>query len=143
MRGAGGDRDAGADHAVGAEHADAEIGDVHRAALALAGAARLAVELGHHGAGVGALGDGVAVAAMGRDEVVARREMGADAGGDRLLADREMDGAAHLAALLPGFGGLLEGADARHGPVMAEQALGVDVRRGHEDAFVPSVIRPA
>src|SRR5581483_4603460 len=33
---AGDDRDAAADDAVGAEHADAEIGDVHRAALAFA-----------------------------------------------------------------------------------------------------------
>ncbi len=38
MRGPRRNLDPGADDAVGAEHADLEIGDVHRAALALAGA---------------------------------------------------------------------------------------------------------
>ena len=68
---AGDDRDAAGDDAVGAEHADAEIGDVHGAALALAVAGLPAVELGHHALEVGALGDAVAVAAMRRDDLVA------------------------------------------------------------------------
>ena len=71
--GAGDDRDPAGDDAVGAEHADAEIGDVHRAALALAIAGLPAVELGHHAVEIGALGDAMAVAAMRRDDPVALR----------------------------------------------------------------------
>ena len=42
------ERRAAADDAVGAEHALVEVGDVHRAALAVADAGLLAVDLGHH-----------------------------------------------------------------------------------------------
>src|SRR5262249_59529038 len=85
--GPGDDRDPAGDDPVGPEHADAEIGDVHRAALALAIAGLPAVELGHHAVEVGALGDAVAVAAMGRDDPVAEIEGRADADGDRPLPD--------------------------------------------------------
>src|SRR4029077_5027916 len=59
-----------ADDAVGAEHALGQVGDVHRAALAVAAAGLAAVDLGHHLADVHALGDAVAVAAMGAGDGV-------------------------------------------------------------------------
>src|SRR5258705_11141250 len=85
--GAGDDPDPAGDDPVGAEHADTEIGDVHRAALALAVAGLPAIQLGHHAVEVGALGDAMAVAPMRRDDPVALTERGADANRDRLLAD--------------------------------------------------------
>ena len=102
------------DDPVGAEHADAEIGDVHRAALALAVAGLPPVELGHHAVEVGALGDAVAVAAMRRDDPVAAIERGADADGDRLLADVAVHDAVDLAGEIIGRGALLEAADGEH-----------------------------
>ena len=95
--GAGDDRNAARDDAVGAEHADAEIGDVHGAALALAVAGLPPVQLGHHAVQVGALGDAVAVAAMRRDDPVAAIERRTDADGDRLLADVAVHDAVDLA----------------------------------------------
>ena len=73
MRRAHRDQDVGADHAVGAEHADLEVGDMHGAALAVAGAALAPEQLAHHGERVGTLGDGVAVAAVGREQDVGSR----------------------------------------------------------------------
>src|SRR6185503_6423682 len=74
QRGAGGDADATADDPVGAEDPGLHVGDVHRAALAFAVAARLAEELGHHQVDPAALGDAVAVAAVGRGDVVVGSE---------------------------------------------------------------------
>ena len=64
-----------ADDAVGAEHAAVEIGDVHRSALAAAQPALFGEQLLHHQDRVAALGDAVAVAAMGARDVVPRPEM--------------------------------------------------------------------
>ena len=66
---------------------DVEVGDVHRAALALAVAVAPAEQLGHHAVDVGALGDAVAVAAMVADDAIGDAQVRADADGDRLLAD--------------------------------------------------------
>src|SRR5205823_8011531 len=77
--GAGDDCNPSGDDAIGAEHADPEIGDVHRAAFALAVAGLPAIELGHHAVEVGTLGDAVAVAAMRRDDPVAVVERATDA----------------------------------------------------------------
>ena len=59
-------------------------------------AAGAAEQLAHHAAQVGALGEGVAVAAMGGREVVVRAQIDADPGGDRLLAGRQVQRPAHL-----------------------------------------------
>src|SRR5207244_8278582 len=96
------------DDAIGAEHADPEIGDVHRAAFALAVAGLPAIELGHHAVEVGTLGDAVAVAAMRRDDPVAVVERATDADRDRLLADVAMHDAVDLAGQVVGRGALLE-----------------------------------
>ena len=65
-------------------------------------------QLGEEAAGVDALGQRVAVAAvMGEHDVVAaQRRDGAD--GDRLLADRGVDRALDLAVLVGAVGELLE-----------------------------------
>src|SRR5207237_3605782 len=94
---AAGKRRAGAQDAVGAHHALGKIGDVHRAALAPAGAGRLAVDLAHHVADIDALGDAVAMAAMGRGDAIAIVEMYHDAGGGGLLAGVKMDEAGNVA----------------------------------------------
>ena len=96
QRRAGRDRQAGADDAVGAEDAEREIDDMHRAALALAVAGALAVELRHHAVEASALGDQMAVAAMGRGDAIGLAQRRAYAGRARLLADRDVDEAGDL-----------------------------------------------
>ena len=127
--GAGDDRDPARDDAVGAEHADAEIGDVHRAALALAIAGLPPVELGHHAVEIGTLGDAMAVAAMRRDDPVALVERGADADRDRLLADIAMHDAVDLAGEVVGRGAFLEAADRQHPAQHLALRVGRQVRR--------------
>ena len=135
--GADGDRHAGRDHAVGAEHADTEIGDMHRAALALVGARRAPEQLGHHAIDVGPFGQRVAVAAMGGGQQILAREIRADAGRDRFLPGRQVQRPAYqrrlggsgqaprLDATLAGdLGRVLEGADTRHGAIVREQPGG-------------------
>jgi hypothetical protein len=59
---------------------------MHRAALAAARARDFAVNLGHHFADIDALGDAVAVPAMGRRDAVLVVEMHHDAGRGGFLA---------------------------------------------------------
>src|SRR6266849_2046940 len=127
--GAGDDRDPAGDDAVGAEHADAEIGDVHRAALALAVAGLPAVELGHHAVEVRTLGDAVAVATMRRDDPVAAVERGTDADSDRLLTDVAVHHTVDLAGEIVGRGALLEMADRQHPAQHLALRVGRQVRR--------------
>src|SRR5690606_39027290 len=56
-RGAGGERDLAADDAVAAEHPGGGVVQVHRPAPALGRTGGATVELGHHAAGLDALGD--------------------------------------------------------------------------------------
>ena len=127
--GAGDDRNPTRDDPVGAEHPDAEIGDVHGAALALAVAGLPPVELGHHAVEVGALGDAVAVAAMRRDDPVAAIERGTDADGDCLLADVAVHDAVDLAGMVVGRGAFLEAADGEHLAQHLTLLVGRQVRR--------------
>ena len=62
---------AASDDAVGTHHALVQIGDVHGAALPVADPGPLAVDLGHHGAHVYALGDAVTVAAVRGGDLIA------------------------------------------------------------------------
>jgi hypothetical protein len=127
-------RQPGRHHAVGAQHADRKIRDVHRAALAAVEAGGLAEQLGHHAAQVRALGQRVAVPAVGGGEVVGGMQVRADAGGHRLLPGGQVQRPAHQArraggalavgadaALAGDFGGVLECPDAHHGAVQARQ----------------------
>ena len=79
-RQAGADRErhAGADDRVGAQDPARGVGDVHRAALAAAEARRLREQLGHHAVDVRALGQAVAVAAVGGGHVVVVAQRRAD-----------------------------------------------------------------
>ena len=70
---------------------------MHRAALAAADPVLLAVDLEHHALGIDALGDAVAVAAMGRGDGVPVVEMHAHADAGRLLTGIEMDEARDVA----------------------------------------------
>ena len=134
LRRAGGDGDARGHHAVGAQHADREVGNVHRAALALVGAAGPAEQLAHHARGVGALGQRVAVAAVGGREQVRALQVQAHARGHRFLAGGQVQRPAHLGRRVrrrqaPGRhaaqAGLLsrvfEGADAAHQRVQLQR----------------------
>src|SRR5581483_1774004 len=83
-------RDALADDARGAEEATARVGEVHRAAVALAETARTAVDLGHHRLRVGAERERVAVAAVRREQLVVAAEGGNGTDDRRLRAVGEM-----------------------------------------------------
>ena len=72
---------------------------------------------------VAALGDAVAVAAMGAGDVVVGRAVHADADGDRLLAGVEMHEARDVAGRELAVHALLELADRAHHPVGLEQLL--------------------
>jgi len=87
---------------------------VHRAAFALAVAGLTAVQLGHHTVQVGAFGDAVAVAAMGRNDPVTAGRARADANGDRLLADVAVHDAVNLAGAIVVRGAFLEAPDGEH-----------------------------
>ena len=84
------DRRSAADDAVGADDADVEVGDVHRATLAVAVPGRFAEQLGEHQPHVATLGDAVTVAAVSAGDRVVGPEVGADADGHRLLASVEV-----------------------------------------------------
>ena len=127
--GADGDRCAGADDAVRAEHADVEVRDVHRAAAALAVAGRLAHQLGHHLVELAALGDEVAVAAVGRGDLVVIAQRGAHTGRDRLLADVEVEEAGKLGGLGEPARRFFEESDPHHAAVQVHLHVGREFHR--------------
>src|SRR5215204_2689007 len=89
----------------------------------VADAGLLAVDLGHHALDVAALRDRVAVAAMGRGDVVVVAQVRADAGGDRRLAGVQVHEARDLAGRELAVQTLLELADRAHHPVALEELL--------------------
>src|SRR4029077_20629113 len=119
------------------EHPAVEIGDVHRAALAAAQPALLGEELLHHQRGVAALGDAVAMAAMGAGDIVPGPEMGADADGGGLLAGIEMDKARDAALGELFLHPLLEAADRRHVAIRLQQFVALQLH-----PFPPWIARP-
>ena len=72
---------------VCAKDAEIQIGDVHRTAAALAVAALLGVELGHHALEVTALGDHMTVAAVRARDIVILAQAGAGGGRNRFFTD--------------------------------------------------------
>ena len=124
-RGADGDGQPAADDAVRAEIALGHVGDVHRPAPAPAIAFLLAEELREHGGHVGALGDAMAVAAMGGGDLVVVGQPQAGPHGGRLLPDRQVHGAVDQAARVAVLGPLLELADEIHLAQRALQRVGV------------------
>ncbi len=69
---------------------------MHRAALAVAVARLLAVQLGHHHVEPGPLRHGVAVPPVGAGDHVLGRQVGHDPRGHRLLADVDVEEAGDL-----------------------------------------------
>ena len=89
-RRAGGDWLARADDPVGAQNPQTDIGDVHRAAFSFAVTRRLAIQFGHHEVDLPPLGNEVSVSAVGAGDKIRIRQIGANPGGNGLLADIEM-----------------------------------------------------
>ncbi len=132
---AGAERHLAADDAVAAPVVAGGVEEMHRAALALGAAGHLAVELRHERVQLHADRDGVAVVAVGGDDVVVLAHQRAAADGHRLLADVEMQEAADLLGLVGAQAALLEPADAHHHAVQGDLLLGRQRRvdgRGRE-----------
>ena len=103
----------------------ADVGQVHRAAVALADPGLLAVDLGHQRLRVGPERDRVAVAAVGRRQLVVGAERGERADDRRLRAVREVRVPAdHARVLLErALHALLELADPHHLRVHPRRAV--------------------
>src|SRR5919106_39389 len=113
-RGAGRDAGAAGDDGVGAEVAGLGIGDVHRAAFAVAVARLLAEELGEHPIDGGALRETVTVTAVGAGDDVLATKGATDADGHGLLPRVQVSEAGHLGRQVELVHSQLEVADARH-----------------------------
>jgi hypothetical protein len=90
---------------------------MHRAAMPARESGDLAEQFRHHGAWWRALGQAVAVLAIGRDHVVLAVERGDRADRDRLLACVQMAKAGDLAARVHLSGFFFEAADQHHPPI--------------------------
>ena len=119
-RGAVGDRKAGGHDAVGAEDPELRVGDVHGAAAASVGPLVAGHQLGEHALGVQALGQAVAVAAVGRGDHVVGAQRPARADRRRLLADGEVHEAGDQAVAVEVGHPLLEPADEQHATLHLE-----------------------
>ena len=114
------ERHLAADNAVPAPVVPRRIEEVHRAALALGAAGGLAVKLRHELVQVHADGDGVAVVAIGRDDMILLLHDRAAADGHGLLPDVQMEESADAALLIGAQAALLEAPDAHHRAVKIE-----------------------
>ena len=121
------DRQTGRDDPVGAEDAEVGVGDVHRTAAAAVRARVLAHQLGEHPERVETLGQAVTVAAMGRRDHVGGAQRPTRPDRRRLLPDRQVHEAGHLAVAVERRHPLLEPADQEHPPVHLEE-VGVGER---------------
>jgi hypothetical protein len=99
----------------------AEVGDMHRTTLAVAGARRLPVDLGHHFAHIDAFGDAMAVAAMGRRNPVAIGEMQHYPRGAGFFAGIEVNEPRNVTLGEFDVQTFLEFSDRAHDPVSFEQ----------------------
>ena len=107
-------RQPAADDGVRAEVAALDVVEVHRAAVAVRAALDLPVELRHDGVRVRAARERVTVGAMRRGEDVALLHRLADADGDGLLADIDVQEARKIAGAEALLHLLLEAADQQH-----------------------------
>ncbi|MNG92340.1 hypothetical protein D3C79_512720 [compost metagenome] len=117
----------GPDDAVGAEHAFFQVGDMHRTALATAHAGLLAVDFGHHAVHIHALGDAVAMTAVGRGDAVAVAQVGHDPGGGGFFAGIQVDEAGDLAGGELHVQAFFEGADGAHHFIGMQQLFGTEL----------------
>jgi hypothetical protein len=124
------DRQSAADNCVAAHEAEVLVEEMHRAAAAVRDAGGLAEQLSHHDSRISALGEAVAVLAIGRDDVVPVGQRVDRADGDRLLAGIEMTEAGNFAAAVHLGGFLLEAADEGHPAVEVEELALVESQEG-------------
>ena len=112
-----------ADNAVGTEHADRDIGNMHGAAAALRITRLFGEQLSHHQLGIPALGQAMAMAAVGTGDVIADFEGRANTNGAGLLTNRQMNKAGQLTLFIFSRCGLLKIANAAHVAVHAKYCL--------------------
>ena len=130
------DRQVGADDRVRAHHVVADVGDVHRAALAAHQPVRPAEQLRVERAHRRAARQRVVVAAVRRERVVVVAHRRGEAGRDRLLPDAEMGRSPDEALEEQLLGPRLEEAALLHRPVQREAGLRVGRHdRRHQYAF--------
>ena len=127
--GAGGVRDSRPDDPRGAEEAVRDVGQVHRAADALAYTVAAPVDLGHHRVHVGAAHDRVAVAAVRREELVFGAERRDRADDRRLGAVGEVRVATDHTRVLQerALDPLLELANPQHLVVHPDEPVAVEI----------------
>ena len=126
-RGAVGDAEMRADDGVGAHHAVLDRGQVHRAALAAHQPAVALHQLAEHLLHRRAARERVRVAAIGAEGEVAGLHRDGEAGGDRLLAERQMARALDQVLQEEIVGALLAVADLDLQPLELEPRLLADV----------------
>ena len=97
---------------------------MHGAALAAGYPARLAVNFRDHAGKIAALCQIGGMRTMARHDRILRTQGGTNADRHRLLPDAQMHGTAHLLFAVTGGDGLLDPADAPHGPVQGRQIGG-------------------
>ena len=114
---AGHDGDAATDDAVGAHDPLGEVGQVHRSGAAHAVAVLAAEQLGHGALEFDPLRDGVAVAPVGRPDVVVIPQVGAYPDGCRFLPDADVEEAQDFACGEYLHELFFSPADAQHLPV--------------------------
>src|SRR6185503_11309924 len=124
------DARAAADDGVRAEVAGGRVGDVHRAALALAVAHLFAKQFRKHQLGIRALRQAVAVTAMRAGDVVVVVQRFAHADGNRLFPDVEMREARHQRTCVEIVDALLEQANRHHLAIEREQFVLADPKAG-------------
>ena len=132
--------DARADDAIGPEQTDRTVIEMHRAAAAAADAVGTTEQFGHHPSRIGALGQRMAVAAMGRGHPVGRAQMRANAHARRLLSDIQMQETRRFALATGGLRDKLELAQQRH---LFEQAKheGLVRQVGSDPSALPRPLR--
>jgi len=123
-------QDARANDAARAHHADFRRKQVHAAAPAVRAAGLAAEQLRYQLARGNALGQRVAVAAVGAEDDVVGAEVGADAGRNRLLPDVGMTGTVDQAALVAPGQFFFALADRLHLAVEGQQLGLIEVRVG-------------
>src|ERR1019366_8957267 len=123
-------RDVAADDARGAHQAVRDVDEVHRPTEAAAETVAPSHQLGHHPPKRRPLGDRMPVRTMAAVDRVIGAQLGADGGGDALLADAQMDQAVDLVRALEHPHALLEHADAPHRAQQRQRRGGVERAAG-------------
>ena len=124
---ASGQADATTDNAVSAQDAQIEIGNVHRAALALAIAGGLAQQFGHHQSRVAALSQAMPMAAMRAGDVVVPAQGRTRADSHRFLSSVGVSGTAQHVLHEQHARRLVKAADQPHAVVHVRKLSTVEI----------------